>query len=126
MTAESLPKLTSGSIRVDRRERIAVVVIDRPDKLNALSIPMLKDLRSVLRHLGSDPGTAGIVVTGTGRAFSAGDDLPATENLEKKDFDELLGLFQDLTRAVLSSQVPVLAALNGISVGGAAEFTLAC
>ncbi|HEY7876335.1 MAG TPA: enoyl-CoA hydratase/isomerase family protein, partial [Actinomycetota bacterium] len=64
--------------------------------------------------------------TGAGRAFSAGDDLPATESLTKADFEELLASFQELTRAVLAASVPVIAALNGIAVGGAAELTLAC
>ena len=68
----------------------------------------------------------GLVLTGAGRAFSAGDDLPATETLGEDEFEELLSSFQDLTRAVLKTTVPVVAALNGISVGGAAELTLAC
>lgn len=126
MPTDSGLNLSSGNIEVEFRDHIAIVRIARPEKLNALSIPMLEDLRSALRQLGSEERVAGIVVTGVGRAFSAGDDLPATESLEKSDFDTLLGLFQDLTRAVLASEVPVIAALNGIAVGGAAEFTLAC
>ena len=100
--------------------------LDRADKLNALSIPMLTDLRDALTTLGSGSDATAIVLTGTGRAFSAGDDLPATESLTEGDFETLLSGFQDLTRAVLGSEVPVVAALNGISVGGAAELTLAC
>ena len=113
--------LTSGFVRVEHEDDVAIVRIDRAEKLNALSVPMLHDLRTTLRTLGHDGNSTGIVLTGAGRAFSAGDDLPATETLERKDFDELLGLFQDLTRAVLASDVPVVAALNGIAVGGAAE-----
>src|SRR3712207_7874315 len=51
--------------------------------------------------------SAGIVLTGSGRAFSAGDDLPATESLERSDFEDLLGSFQALTLAVLDTTVPV-------------------
>ena len=103
-----------------------MVLFDRPDQLNALSLPMLEDVGSALRTLGASGASDGIVLTGAGRAFSAGDDLPATEHLERGDFDRLLELFQELTRAVLASEVPVVAALNGIAVGGAAELTLAC
>jgi enoyl-CoA hydratase len=105
---------------------IAVVRLDRADKLNAMSVPMLSDLGDALRTFGSGSEARGIVLTGTGKAFSAGDDLPATETLNESDFDQLLAGFQELTRAVLGADVPVVAALNGISVGGAAELTLAC
>jgi enoyl-CoA hydratase len=106
--------------------RVAVVLFDRPDQLNALSLPMLADVGSALRVLGTDEACVGIVLTGAGRAFSAGDDLPGTEHLDRSDFDRLIRLFQGLTRDVLASRVPVVAALNGIAVGGAAELTLAC
>jgi enoyl-CoA hydratase len=87
---------------------------------------MLEDIGSALRQLGTDGTTKGIVLVGEGRAFSAGDDLPATESLDRSKFDELLSNFQGLTRAVLSAECPVVAALNGLVVGGAAEWTLSC
>lgn len=116
----------SKQVEVSRRGRVGVVLLDRPDQLNALSLPMLEDVGSALRMLGTGGASDGIVLTGAGRAFSAGDDLPGTEHLQRSDFDRLITLFQELTRAVLASDVPVVAALNGIAVGGAAELTLAC
>ncbi|MDQ3619279.1 MAG: enoyl-CoA hydratase/isomerase family protein [Actinomycetota bacterium] len=116
----------SGLVVVERQGPVAILRFDRADKLNALNVPMLEDVGSALRWLGGGEAAGAIVVTGTGRAFSAGDDLPATESLSRDDFDHLLSSFQELTRAVLDSKVPVLAALNGIAVGGAAEFTLVC
>src|SRR5687767_12872134 len=116
-----------GFVEVSRDVDVAVLLLNRPGKLNALSVPMLKDVAEALGRFGAGPDRAGaIVVTGAGRAFSAGDDLPATESLTESDFEELLASFQELTRLVLHSEVPVVAALNGISVGGAAELTLAC
>jgi enoyl-CoA hydratase/carnithine racemase len=118
----------SNSERVEIRwqGRIAVLLFNRPEQLNALSLPMLEDVGSALRMLGTGEDCDGIVLTGAGRAFSAGDDLPGTEHLERSDFDRLIELFQELTRGVLASRVPVVAALNGIAVGGSAELTLAC
>ncbi|MDQ4143645.1 MAG: enoyl-CoA hydratase/isomerase family protein, partial [Actinomycetota bacterium] len=113
-------------VAVDLLDGIGVVRLDRPEKLNALSVPMLKEVGRVLDELGRGGNSKGIVLTGEGRAFSAGDDLPATESLTLADFEELLSAFQALTLRILQADVPVLAALNGIAVGGAAEMTLAC
>jgi enoyl-CoA hydratase/carnithine racemase len=119
-------KSHSGLITVEHEGSVAVVRFDRAAKLNALNEPMLEDTARALAWLGTGDEDEAIVVTGNGRAFSAGDDLPATESLDRSGFEHLLSRFQELTRAVLRSSVPVVAALNGIAVGGAAEFTLAC
>lgn len=113
-------------MEVERAGTAALLRLNRAEKLNALSVPMLQDVGEALRRYGRTGASSGIVITGAGRAFSAGDDLPATESLTRDDFENLLSSFQDLTRAVLGSEVPVVAALNGIAVGGAAELTLAC
>lgn len=116
----------SGYVVVDHEGEVAILRWDRPEKLNALTVPMLHDMGAALDEMAGPGGAQGIILTGAGRAFSAGDDLPATESLAQEDFAELLAGFQALTRAVLLSEVPVVAALNGIAVGGAAELTLAC
>jgi enoyl-CoA hydratase len=107
-----------------RAGRVAVLRFDRPAKLNALTPPMLPAIAAGIRALTAD--SAGLVLTGTGRAFSAGDDLDATADLDRGGFEALIAGFQDMTRAVLEAQVPVVAAVNGLAVGGAAELTLAC
>jgi enoyl-CoA hydratase len=103
---------------------VAVLRLDRPAKLNALTPAMLPAIAERIRGLAAD--SAGLVLTGTGRAFSAGDDLDATADLDRGGFETLIAGFQDMTRAVLDTEVPVVAALNGLAVGGAAELTLAC
>jgi enoyl-CoA hydratase len=103
---------------------VAVLRLDRPTKLNALTPTMLPRIAEGIRTLAAD--SAGLVLTGTGRAFSAGDDLDATADLDRRGFEALIAGFQEMTRAVLESEVPVVAALNGLAVGGAAELTLAC
>ncbi len=116
----------TGHVDVAVDGRVAIIRLNRPEKLNALSIPMLADVAAALREFGRADASDGIALTGTGRAFSAGDDLPATDELREEDFDLLLDHFQALTRLALASEVPVVAALNGIAVGGAAELVLAC
>jgi enoyl-CoA hydratase len=116
----------SGNVALETDDGVAILLLDRPDKLNALTIPMLRDVAEALKFVKTQGDLGGVVLTGAGRAFSAGDDLPATESLRYEDFQELIANFQELTRAVLDTEVPVIAALNGIAVGGAAELTLAC
>jgi enoyl-CoA hydratase len=88
---------------------------------------MRRELATIFRYFGDASGTGavrGIVVTGTGRAFSAGMDLREAADLPPGGLVTDVELFHDLTRAALRTQVPVVAALNGIAVGGACEMTL--
>lgn len=114
----------SGHIDVALREGVAVVTLRRPEKLNALTADMRRELAAILRHFGSGDAARGIVLTGTGRAFSAGEDLRAAAELPAGGLVTEVELFHDITRAALQTRVPVIAALNGIAVGGACEMTL--
>lgn len=104
---------------------VAVITLDRPGKLNALTVAMRRRLAAVVRELGEGDAVRGIVLTGRGRAFSAGEDLqhaPTTEAEVHEAFES----FHDVTRAILETRVPVVAAVNGLAVGGASEITLCC
>jgi enoyl-CoA hydratase len=115
---------SSGLIDVSHHRDKAIVTLKRPEKLNALTVPMLRDIAAAIEVAAGS--SRGVVITGEGRAFSAGDDLAATADLTTDAFEDLLAGFQQITRAILRTGVPVVAALNGIAVGGAAEMTLAC
>jgi enoyl-CoA hydratase/carnithine racemase len=108
-------------IETTERDEVALITISRPEKLNALTADMRRDLAAAVRAHGDGTRVRGIVVTGAGRAFSAGEDL--TEAAGKSLLAEVES-FHDMTRAVLETRVPVVAAVNGLAVGGAAEWTL--
>ena len=114
----------SGHIEVSVSEAVAVVTLRRPDQLNALTAAMRRELAAILRHFGDGHLVRGIVVTGTGRAFSAGLDLKEAAELPPGGLIAEVESFHDITRAALETRVPVVAALNGIAVGGACEMTL--
>ncbi len=116
----------SGHVNVRIDDGVAILTIDRPEKLNALTVEMLKDIGRGIESHGDGSKADALVLTGEGRAFSAGDDLKATEDLDDAGFEELISSFQALTLAVLRTKVPVVAALNGLVVGGAAEWVLSC
>ncbi len=104
---------------------VAVLTLDRPEKLNALTVDMRRRLAALVREHGTGATVRGLVLTGRGRAFSAGEDLqhaPTTESEVHAAFES----FHDVTRAILQTRVPVVAAINGLAVGGASEITLCC
>lgn len=113
------------SLVVDVNRGVAVIRLDRPDKLNALTIATRRRLAMLIREHGTGETVRGIVLTGTGRAFSAGEDLQATPTTEA-ELHQAFDSFHDITRAILETRVPVIAAVNGIAVGGASEITLCC
>ncbi|MFH8559794.1 enoyl-CoA hydratase/isomerase family protein [Streptomyces sp. NPDC017988] len=114
----------SGHIDVSVRDRVAVVTLDRPEKLNALTGDMRRELAALLRHFGDGRQVCGVVLTGTGRAFSAGEDLREAAATPPNGMVLEAELFHDITRAALRTRVPTVAALNGVAVGGAGEMTL--
>lgn len=112
-------------LTVDVVRDVAVLTLDRPDKLNALDVATRLRLAALVREHGTGATVRGIVITGRGRAFSAGEDLqqaPTTDDEVHQAFES----FHDITRAILETRVPVVAAVNGIAVGGASEITLCC
>jgi len=106
---------------------IAVVTLDRADKLNALSTRLLGDLQRAFRQARSDERVRGVVLTGAGdRAFAAGADIE-----EFTDLDALAGhrfalTGQSVFNAIEGLPKPVVAAVNGFALGGGCELALAC
>ncbi|WP_328336060.1 enoyl-CoA hydratase/isomerase family protein [Streptomyces violaceus] len=102
---------------------VAVITMSRPAKLNALTRGMRRNLAELLRHYGDGRHVRGVVITGRGRAFSSGLDLREAAASELDLLAEM-DLFNGITRAALTADVPVVAAINGMAVGGAGEMTL--
>jgi enoyl-CoA hydratase len=110
------------SIILERHLAHAIIHLNRPEKLNALSGEMFESLASQLDQLQHDNDLRVLILTGAGdRAFSAGTDV--TELKSGKDIS-LRG--QRLCDQIESFPVPVIAAINGIAAGGGLELVLAC
>src|SRR5918996_3233673 len=120
------PVTEEHSVLVERKDGVALITLNRPRVLNALTVSMLEALARSIRSEGGPGGASGVVLTGAGRAFSSGDDLVATDGLDRRGFEEMIEAFKDVTVALTDTVVPVVAALNGIAVGGAAEVACAC
>jgi enoyl-CoA hydratase len=105
---------------------IASVVFEKPGVLNALAPEDLPRLAEALRDAGGRPGVRVLVVRGAGGAFSAGDDLKATADLDLDAWRSVVEGFHELTRIALALEVPVIAAIDGVCIGGAFEFACSC
>ena len=114
--------------RTDPEPGVAVLTMSRPEKLNAMDEVWFRELTELMGTLGVDDDVRAVVLTGSGRAFSAGGDLDMFAGLDG-DVTRVrphLRLVYDAFSAVERCAVPVVAAVNGLAYGGGMELTLAC
>lgn len=103
-----------------------IVTWDRPDRLNAWDLETMTAIADRIEAAGADESERAIVLRGAGANFSAGDDLRAALASTKERWAETIEAFQRLTRVVLASPLPVVAAIDGVCVGGALELAASC
>jgi methylglutaconyl-CoA hydratase len=114
-------------VRVEQRGAVAIWVLDRPDRLNALSRAMLVALGKLARDAATNPSVRAVVVTGAGeKAFCAGADLKERRAMSDDDVRGLLDLYRSELGPLDRMPKPVVAAINGVALGGGLELALAC
>lgn len=120
---------TSSDVSLHRDGPVATVVLDRPDALNAITPQMLADLGDVLAALAADPEVRVVVLTGAGRAFSAGVDLKALgeRSLDGGKVGDILDIpARRVTGLLAEMPKATIAMVNGFCFTGALEIALAC
>ncbi|MFI6817671.1 enoyl-CoA hydratase/isomerase family protein [Nonomuraea sp. NPDC050328] len=118
-----------NDIVVRRHGTAAVITFDRPEVLNAFRDRTFAELATALDEAERDEAVRVVVLTGNGRAFSAGIDLSETREhmsgVTEQDMRRRLEGLQDVTRRLVSYRKTVIAAVNGIAVGVGAELAIA-
>jgi dihydroxynaphthoic acid synthetase len=114
---------------VDKDQGIAIITFNRPGVYNALSAEFVAALTGAMREAEKDENVGVIILTGAGKAFSAGGDLDEIISLSSgapEEREVYLTLFKEMIIAIRGISVPVIAAVNGYCIGGGNEINLAC
>ncbi|MCA1647832.1 MAG: enoyl-CoA hydratase/isomerase family protein [Chloroflexi bacterium] len=116
------------SIELTQERSIATLTLKRPDKMNALSDDLLREMQTALDELEKDVSVRALIVTGAGRAFCAGFDLTPREQplTSVQDWRSHVELGNNTWWRIWRSRLPVIAAVNGYCLGGGCDLSMVC
>lgn len=112
------------TIRVETHGRVGLIVLDRPEVLNALNSTLMHEIVTAARHFDADEGIGAIVVAGSEKAFAAGADISEMAELSALDLT-MRRPFEEWS-AFADVRTPVVAAVRGYALGGGCELALMC
>jgi 2-(1,2-epoxy-1,2-dihydrophenyl)acetyl-CoA isomerase len=118
-------------LRVEREGPVTVLTLQRPDVLNAFDEPLTEALNAALADCAADAAIRAVVITGAGRAFSAGQDLADRVAMIERGGDVHLGnelrrRYHPAIAAIREMRKPVIAAVNGVAAGAGLGIAIAC
>jgi enoyl-CoA hydratase/carnithine racemase len=120
--------LSYETILLERKDGIAYLTLNRPDRANAINAELARDMVAAMDEVDADPQCRVVILSGAGRHFCGGADL--RDAMRRSTTPEAVAApktpRRDLFSALESSRVPVIAAINGAAMGGGCEIALAC
>jgi enoyl-CoA hydratase/carnithine racemase len=114
------------TVTTEPRGAARVIVWDRQARRNAWDLETMTAIADAIEAAGADPAVHCVVLRGAGEHFSAGDDLQSAIEADSAAWAATIEGFQRMTRVVLAAPLPVIAAVDGVCVGGALEFAASC
>ncbi|HKW94359.1 MAG TPA: enoyl-CoA hydratase [Methylomirabilota bacterium] len=120
---------TESELLYEVKDRIATITLNRPDKLNAFTGPMIERWAVSLHEAQHDPNVNVVVVTGAGKAFCSGGDVGRMREGEPTPLDNKNGLWErihNVPKTLEAMDKPVIAMVNGVAVGAGMGMSLMC
>jgi 2-(1,2-epoxy-1,2-dihydrophenyl)acetyl-CoA isomerase len=119
------------TIQYEKSESIATITLYRPDNMNTFNILMFNELASILETVAMNVEIRVVILTGEGRAFSAGADVNGVDELvgiqkERPENQDVMKLISRIVLNIRQAPKPVVAALNGVAAGVGANIAMAC
>ena len=114
------------TLKVRYEPPVAWVILNRPDKLNALNLKMLEEIEQTMKTLDDDESVKVIVLLGEGKAFCAGADVSAFETMTGVEALKYSRKIQSTFETIEKITKPVIAAIHGYALGGGLELAMAC
>jgi enoyl-CoA hydratase len=115
------------TLLLERKENIAIVKVNRPDKMNALNAMTLDELKQIFLSLRNDESVSVVILTGSGeKAFVAGADISEINKLDMISAKAFAEKGQEIFYSIENMNKPVIAAVNGFTLGGGCELALSC
>ena len=119
-----------NKVILEKKGYKAYIILDKPEKLNALDMDMYDDIGNFLHEVDKDPDLRVLIIKGNGRAFSAGYDIEAEADASQQSITEELIEIRDICNAnrwkIWNLSKPVIAQIHGYALGGALELALPC
>jgi 2-(1,2-epoxy-1,2-dihydrophenyl)acetyl-CoA isomerase len=114
-------------VEVDADSGLGTIILNRPDALNSLTVPMKQELLAAFRHVEREAAVRAVILTGAGRAFCAGQDLKERLQPDAAPLGvELRERYNPIVRAMRSLPKPIVGAINGVAAGAGASLAMAC
>ena len=119
--------MADNVLLVDEKDGVIILTMNRPEVMNSFNFALLNRLKQEVEELRLKTDIRVVIITGAGeKAFCAGADLKERAKLNELQVKQFISTIRDLFTSIESLNKPVIAAVNGIALGGGTELALAC
>ena len=118
--------MSTGEVILEKKDGIATLTLNRPERYNAVTLPMYREIVRILEDISTDDTTGTLIITGTGHGFCAGMDISVLSEARRMTESELHEMMRAMVLAFDNLPQPAIAAVNGVAAGLGLSLVLLC